>query len=124
MVRSPLSLQPVLLGAGVGAAVMLGVASHAFDARRVALPPPSVRLGLTAVPVAVPGRRRRALIVTSLAHRGPAERAGVRIGDVVTAVAGEPVATLDAADRAGAKAPPPVRLSIARGGVAHDVALR
>jgi S1-C subfamily serine protease len=54
------------------------------------------------------------LVVTSVAEGGPADRAGVRAGDVIESVAGRPVGT--ASEFASASGGGPVKLVVNRGG--------
>ncbi len=87
--------------------------------RRVARP----YLGIAAQPVALPNSAERSgLLVTALAGGGPAERAGLLVGDIVARAAGAAAGDLRALRQAlaahvGAKA----TLGVVRGGVATDV---
>jgi S1-C subfamily serine protease len=65
--------------------------------------------------------------VASVAREGPAERSGLREGDLITAVAGQPVSDLgDFYRRLWALGPPgvDVRLSVSRGSGALDITVR
>jgi S1-C subfamily serine protease len=93
--------------AGIGSLlVQEAVSGHTFDANMFvpidALEPvfqDMVRLGRRAGPPRpwlglYATELRQRLVVNNLAPRGPAHRAGVRLGDFVLEVAGEPVSTL------------------------------
>jgi S1-C subfamily serine protease len=66
--------------------------------------PRRVRLGVALAPPKVAGRLRRAvglpdrdgLLVHAVEEGGPADRAGIRRGDLIVSVGGQPVATVEA----------------------------
>jgi S1-C subfamily serine protease len=60
------------------------------------------------------GAQADELVVTSVAEGGPADRAGVRAGDVIESVAGKPARSVP--DLASAVVTPPTRLIVDRGG--------
>jgi S1-C subfamily serine protease len=67
------------------------------------------------------------LVVNGLAHGGPAQRAGVRVGDLIIAVGGTRVATLAEFFRAvwrHGHAGVVIPLALARGGAPVDVHVR
>ncbi len=77
--------------------------------------------GVAAYPVAVPGGGRGAL-VASVEDGGPAATAGIVVGDIIVAIAAEPVRGPDElrlvlVDRAGAT----VEVALVRGGAAHTL---
>ena len=90
-------------------------------------------LGVAAQPVPLPktaaaaasdGAERNGLLITALAPGGPAEKAGLMIGDIVVDVAGRPATDLhelraSLADRVGEK----VRIGLRRGGEPAEVTL-
>ena len=89
-------------------------------------PARSSRLGVTVQSVALPPLQSPAgqdagLMVAGVAPNGPADQAGLLVGDVLLAVAGEPVeealSLLDALVRAGEV----VRLRVMRGGETREV---
>ena len=114
------------LSRGYGIVVPTSTVDRVVDALlasgRVARP----WLGVGAQPVPVPGEGGKSgLLVTSLASGGPAERAGVLVGDIVTAAAGAAAASLHElrsalAAHVGASA----TLSLLRGGVATELAVQ
>ncbi|HZI20049.1 MAG TPA: PDZ domain-containing protein, partial [Pyrinomonadaceae bacterium] len=83
---------------------------------------------LTAENVARYGLRgeRRGVGVRSVVKGSPAERAGLRDGDVILRFDGEPVASVRKLNRLIAEAPPEhrARLSVLRGGSEHEIAAR
>ena len=54
----------------------------------------------------------------------PAEAGGVQAGDVIIAMNGEPVRSLDQSARVAALRGSPLTLRVRRGGAEHDIALR
>jgi len=94
MGRSPLALAAVLLGAGFAAAAS-GASGFAFNSVSVQL---GVRLIETTAQLreALGVEADRGALVLEVDPRGPAHKAGLRAGDVLTRVAGKPVG--DAAD--------------------------
>ncbi|EFH09793.1 trypsin-like peptidase domain-containing protein [Teichococcus cervicalis] len=75
---------------------------------------------------AVPGGRNRGVQVRSVERNSPAARAGLRPGDVVTALNGERIETSRALIRSVAGTPPgqTVRLSLTRDGRSRDMAVQ
>jgi serine protease Do/serine protease DegQ len=61
------------------------------------------------------------LVITGVAPDSPAERAGLLVGDVLLAVAGEPVEDAASLRDALARAAEIVRLSVMRGGETREV---
>jgi serine protease Do len=82
-----------------------------------------IERGWLGVSVAENARQQNGVAITSVEAKGPAGRAGVRIGDVVTAVNGERVETARGLIRAVAATTPgnSVRLSVRRQGEALDI---
>lgn len=90
---------------------------------------PRAFLGIGVQPVEIPaatseGTASYGLLVTSLAAGGPAVQAGLMVGDIVTAVDGQPVQSLAAlrsalAGRVGAAVP----VQVSRGGIATTIEL-
>ena len=79
-------------------------------------------LGIGAQPVPVSGAAETGLLISSLAPGGPAERAGLLIGDIVVRAAGQIAADLRALrDALAAHVGRAATLSILRGGVAREV---
>lgn len=82
-------------------------------------------LGIGAQPVPLPKQNdETGLLITALAPQGPAEQAGLLVGDIIVEVAGERAASLhelraSLATRVGE----PVRVSLLRGGAPLDVSL-
>jgi S1-C subfamily serine protease len=86
-------------------------------------------LGISTLPVTIPERQRagepaaHGLLITGITAGSPADAAGLMVGDVVTAFAGEPLddpealLTLLRGDRIGK----PVTLTLVRGSVRQDV---
>ena len=80
-------------------------------------------VGIAAQPVRLPGGES-GLLVSALSDAGPAERAGVMVGDIVVAANGQRVSNLRALGAALAgEVGNAVRLSLRRGGAPHDVDL-
>jgi len=82
-------------------------------------------VGIAAQPVraTLDGAAVDGLLVSSVADDGPAAQAGLRVGDVIVKVAGEPVASLHALrDRLQAGAQ--VTVLVSRGGQAQELALQ
>ncbi|MBE9603848.1 trypsin-like peptidase domain-containing protein [Acetobacteraceae bacterium H6797] len=71
-------------------------------------------------------RGRRGVLVGGVERGSPAARAGVRVGDIVTALNGERISTSSALIRAVAGTPPgqTLRVSLLRDGRAQDVAVQ
>jgi len=88
-------------------------------------------VGISSVSVALPARQRagrpqeHGLLVTGLADGGPADVAGLLVGDVIVGFESEPVQEPEQlvmrlrGDRVGT----PVRFTVLRGGVAHEVTM-
>lgn len=120
LIRLDGGLYPGLAGAPVADAQgrVIGIASPAFSRHHgVVLPAATVdrvleelsvhgrvrraHLGIAAQPVQLPaapdsaGGRSRALLVSGLAEGGPAERAGVLVGDLLLSAGGRAVADID-----------------------------
>jgi len=72
------------------------------------------------------GRGRRGAVILGVERGSPAARAGLRQGDLVTALNGEPVATSRALVRGIARLPPgeTVRLTLQRGGRSQEIAVQ
>jgi serine protease Do len=84
------------------------------------------RLGVTVQSVALPHSQSPAgqdagLMVAGMAPNGPADRAGLLVGDVLLAVAGEPVEDAASLRAALARAGEGVRLRVMRGGKVREV---
>jgi serine protease Do len=84
-------------------------------------------LGLTLQPVSlvVEGRRRGGLVVLDVLSNGPADRAGLMVGDVVLNVDGQPIGGPRDLGRVldNLEAERPLRLDVLRGGTWRSVAL-
>ena len=83
-------------------------------------------LGVSVADAEEQGRGRRGALVMGVERGSPAARAGLRQGDLVTALNGEPVATSRALVRGVAGLPPgeTVRLTLTRGGRSQEVAVQ
>ena len=143
LIRLDGGLYPGLDGAPVATASgqLLGIASSALSRHHgVVLPVATVDrvleqllahgrvqqgyLGIAAQPVRamLDGAAVDGLLVSSVVDGGPAERAGLRVADVIVQVGGEPVDSLEALrDRLQVGTQVPVRVS--RGGHAQDLVL-
>ncbi|MGZ5272172.1 MAG: S1C family serine protease [Ramlibacter sp.] len=152
LVRLDGGLYPGLMGAPVADAQgqVLGLASAALSRHHgVVVPGPTIdrivdvllahgrvqrgHLGIAAQPVALSPAMRAAadtaaesgLLVAGVGEDGPAARGGLLVGDVLVAVGGRPVPTLDAlrdllgADQIGSR----LRVVLLRGGARTELAL-
>ncbi len=143
LIRLDGGLYPGLDGAPVADAAgeVLGIASSAFSRHHgTVLPVATVDrvldqllahgrvqqgyLGIAAQPVHAvhDGTAVEGLLVSSVAEGGPAARGGLWVGDVIVAVGGQAVASLDAlrdALQVGAR----VAVAVARGGVRQELVL-
>ena len=83
-------------------------------------------LGVSVADADEQGRRQRGALVMGVERGSPAARAGLRQGDLVTALNGEPVLTSRALVRGVAGLPPgeTVRLTLTRGGRQQDIAVQ
>ncbi len=83
-------------------------------------------LGVSVADAEEQGRGRRGALIMGVERGSPAARAGLRQGDLVTALNGEPVATSRALVRGVAGLPPgeTVRLTLTRGGRSQEVAVQ
>jgi serine protease Do len=83
-------------------------------------------LGVSVADAEDQGRGRRGAVIMGVERGSPAARAGLRQGDLVTALNGEPVATSRALVRGVAGLPPgeTVRLTLNRGGRSQEVAVQ
>ena len=83
-------------------------------------------LGVAVADAEEQGRGRRGAVIMGVERGSPAARAGLRQGDLVTALNGEPVATSRALVRGVAGRPPgeTVRLTLNRGGRSQEVAVQ
>lgn len=83
-------------------------------------------LGVSVADAEEQGRRQRGALVMGVERNSPAARAGLRQGDVVTALNGEAVATSRALVRGVALLPPgeTIRLTLTRGGRQQDIAVQ
>jgi serine protease Do len=83
-------------------------------------------LGVSVADAEQQGRRQRGAVIMGVERGSPAARAGLRQGDLVTALNGEPVATSRALVRGVAVLPPgeTVRLTLLRGGRSQDIAVQ
>jgi S1-C subfamily serine protease len=144
LIRLDGGLYPGLAGAAVGDASgrVLGVASAAFSRHHgVVLPVATIErvveqllthgrvqqgyLGIAAQPVRAmrDGVGVDGLLVSSVADDGPAARAGLLVGDVIVALAGQPVTSLEGL-RERLQVGTQVEVGIARGGRADTVSLQ
>jgi len=144
LIRLDGGLYPGLDGAAVGDASgrLLGVASAAFSRHHgVVLPPATIErvveqllvhgrmrqgyLGIAAQPVRAlrDGVGVDGLLVSSVADDGPAARAGLLVGDVIVALGGEAVGSLEGL-RERLQAGTQVDVDVARGGRAHRVSVQ
>jgi serine protease Do len=114
-----------------GGDLSVAIPSHVAAEWAARLPARPVFIGLGVQPVELPpalaaGQRRTGLLVAQVARGGPADGAGVLVGDLVLALDGAPLADtdalLDALGRSGPGAE--VRLELARGGVVRTVEVR
>jgi S1-C subfamily serine protease len=85
-------------------------------------------IGITSLPVRLPERQRAGggetgVLVTGLSAGGPAEAAGILVGDVIVSFDGQPVADHDdlLAQLHGDRIGKPVSLSVVRGGTTETV---
>lgn len=143
LIRLDGGLYPGLEGAPVADAEgrLLGIASSAFARHHgVVLPVATVErvleallahgrvahgyLGLSGQPVraTLDGEAVDGLLVSSVADDGPAARGGLLVGDVIVAIDGTPVASLDAL-RGRLAVGAAVNVRVARGGRGHDLVL-
>src|SRR5262245_29769249 len=144
LIRLDGGLYPGLAGAAVGDAAgrLLGVASPMFSRHHgVVIPPPTIErvveqllahgrvqqgyLGIAAQPVRAQrdGIGVDGLLVSSVADDGPAARAGLLVGDVIVALGGQSVGSLEGLrDRLQVGAQ--VDVDIARGGHAQKVSVQ
>ncbi|WP_198377418.1 S1C family serine protease [Neoroseomonas rubea] len=83
-------------------------------------------LGVSVADAEEQGRGRRGALIMGVERGSPAARAGLRQGDLVTALNGESVATSRALVRGVAGLPPgeTVRLTLTRGGRSQEVAVQ
>ncbi len=83
-------------------------------------------LGVSVSDAEEQGRRTRGAVIMGVERGSPAARAGLRQGDLVTALNGEAVATSRALVRGVAVLPPgeTVRLTLQRGGRSQDIAVQ
>jgi serine protease Do len=83
-------------------------------------------LGVSVADAEEQGRGRRGAVIMGVERGSPAARAGLRQGDLVTALNGQPVATSRALVRGVAGLPPgeTVRLTLQRGGRSQEVAVQ
>ena len=144
LIRLDGGLYPGLAGAAVADASgrVLGVASAAFSRHHgVVLPLATIErvveqllthgrvqhgyLGIAAQPVRAmrDGVGVDGLLVSSVADDGPAARAGLLVGDVIVALGGQPVGSLENL-RERLQVGAQVELEIARGGRAHTLPLQ
>lgn len=86
------------------------------------------RLGIEILPVELPDFLRRedrtgemGLVIAAVEKGGPADRAGLLVGDVLLGIAGEPVDNAGSLLTALSRAGNTVRLRLARGGVGLDI---
>lgn len=80
-------------------------------------------LGLTGVLAVLPNRSQQmGFVVTGLAPDGPAESAGIMIGDVLLAIAGDPIVDPESVPAALLRARPgePIDIAMLRGGIARS----
>jgi len=144
LIRLDGGLYPGLAGAAVADAAgrVLGVASPVFSRHHgVVLPAATIErvveqllahgrvrrghLGIAVQPVRAQreGSGVDGLLVSSVADDGPAARAGLLVGDVIVALGGRPVASLESL-REGLQVGAQVDVDIARGGRAHTLSLQ
>lgn len=122
----------LVTGAAIRGTAVVLPASIAVQAARQTVERGGARqgfLGLSTLPVRIPERqhggeaRAHGLLITGVTTEGPADRAGLLVGDLITEFAGEPVddpealLTLLRGDRIGK----PVTLSVVRGTSRQDV---
>lgn len=83
-------------------------------------------LGVSVADAEEQGRRQRGAVIMGIERNSPAARAGLRQGDLVTALNGEAVATSRALVRGVAVLPPgeTVRLTLQRGGRQQEIAVQ
>ena len=83
-------------------------------------------LGVSVADAEEQGRRQRGALIMGVERGSPAARAGLRQGDLVTALNGQPIATSRALVRGVAGLPPgeTVRLTLTRGGRQQDIAVQ
>ena len=83
-------------------------------------------LGVSVSDAEEQGRRQRGAVIMGVERGSPAARAGLRQGDLVTALNGEPVGTSRALVRGVAGLPPgeTVRLTLTRGGRQQEIAVQ
>jgi S1-C subfamily serine protease len=136
-------LYPALEGAPVAdrAGRVLGIASSALSRHHgIVLPVATVErvidqllahgrvqqgyLGIAAQPVraTLDGETVEGLLVSSVADDGPAAKAGLRVADVIVALNGAPVTSLEAL-RDGLTVGEQVRVRVARGTQSHDLTI-
>lgn len=81
-------------------------------------------LGIGAQPVDVPGEEQGGLLITGLVPRGPAQAAGMLVGDILVRVDGRPASSLQALRQALAdKVGEAVKATVHRGGVPTELTL-
>lgn len=93
---------------------------RAAPARRSGVPP-ARGLGVSVADSTEPAGFR----VTAIAERGPAERGGMQVGDIITTAAGEPVRTLESLREAvrGAPEGEALKLRVVRGGLELELSI-
>ena len=81
-------------------------------------------LGIGAQPVDVPGEEQGGLLITGLVPGGPAQAAGMLVGDILVRVDGQPASSLQALRQALAdKVGEAVKATVHRGGVPTELTL-
>ena len=100
----------------------LSVPSNAVSAWVAGAGRPRPRLGIWVLPVELPASRRRegiqgsGLMIAAVEEGGPADRAGLLVGDVLIGAADEPLAAIEPLLQAVARAESSVILRVMRGG--------
>ena len=100
----------------------LSIPSNAVSAWVAGAGRPRPRLGIWVLPVELPASRRRegiqgsGLMIAAVEGGGPADRAGLLVGDVLIGAADEPLAAIEPLLQAVARAESSVILRVMRGG--------
>jgi S1-C subfamily serine protease len=115
---------------GYGVVIPAAIAWNAAAQLLISGTPRRGYIGVAVQPVELPQAQRaegreRALLVVGVSASGPAESAGVNVGDLILAVDGQPVSSPDdLLDRlAGRKAGEAIALSTSRGGTAREASV-
>jgi len=110
------------INAMVFGGLALSVPSNAAGAWVAGAGRPRPRLGVGVLPVELPASMRRegtegsGLVISAVEANGPADRAGLLVGDVLLGAADEPLADVESLLRAIARAEKSVPLRVMRGG--------